>query len=181
MSPNTQQTESPDKILTSTTEERIIIRGGKPLTGAVTISGAKNAVLKMMAGALLVNDITVLKNVPNLTDVHMMAEVIKYLGAKVEVADNQVTIDARNLTEFEAPYELVSQFRASFVVLGPLLARLGQAKVSLPGGCAIGERKIDLHERGLRQLGAEINIDHGYVNATASKLIGSRIYLDRPS
>jgi UDP-N-acetylglucosamine 1-carboxyvinyltransferase len=181
MSLEIKQTESPEKIISAATGDHIIIRGGRPLEGTVTISGAKNAVLKMMAGALLVNDITVLRNVPNLTDVHMMAEVIRYLGAKVEIANNEVKIDARNLTEFEAPYELVSQFRASFVVLGPLLARLGQAKVSLPGGCAIGERRIDLHERGLRQLGAEISIEHGYVNASASKLIGARIYLDRPS
>jgi UDP-N-acetylglucosamine 1-carboxyvinyltransferase len=181
MSPNIQKADSPDKMQGAVTGEHIIIRGGRELNGIVTIAGAKNAVLKMMAGALLVNDITVLRNVPDLTDVHMMAKVIEYLGAKVEIANNQVTIDARNLTEFEAPYELVSQFRASFVVLGPLLARLGQAKVSLPGGCAIGERRIDLHERGLKQLGAEISIEHGYVNATANKLIGSRIYLDRPS
>lgn len=181
MSPNLQQTESPEKVISSVAGERIIIRGGRPLEGRVTISGAKNSVLKMMAGALLVNDVVTLRNVPNLSDVHMMAEVIRYVGAKVEISGNELTIDARNLTEFEAPYELVSQLRASFVVLGPLLARLGQAKVSLPGGCAIGERRIDLHERGLKQLGAEISIDHGYVNATASKLIGSRIYLDRPS
>ena len=122
-----------------------------------------------------------LKNVPDLTDVRLMADVLAYLGAKVEIANNEVTIDAANLTEFEAPYELVSQMRASFVVLGPLLARCGQAKVSLPGGCAIGERRIDLHERGLKMLGADINIDHGYVNASAHHLIGSRIYLDRPS
>ena len=181
MTLNKQQLETPEKITSNSTGEHIIIRGGRPLEGTVTISGAKNAVLKMMAGALLVNDITILKNVPNLTDVHMMAEVIKYVGAKVEIANNEVIIDARNLTEFEAPYELVSQLRASFVVLGPLLARLGKAKVSLPGGCAIGERRIDLHERGLKQLGAEISIEHGYVNATATKLIGSRIYLDKPS
>src|SRR5271154_535418 len=110
MSLDTKQTDSPEKIVSSTTGEHIIIRGGRPLEGSVTIAGAKNAVLKMMAGALLVNDIVVLKNVPNLTDVHMMAEVIRYLGAKVDIANNEVTIDARNLTEFEAPYELVSQF-----------------------------------------------------------------------
>jgi len=162
-------------------EQRIIIRGGKPLRGTVRIGGAKNAVLKMMAAALLTADVSTLKNVPDLTDVHMMADICRHLGAKVEVGDGEVTIDARNITELEAPYELVSQLRASFVVLGPLLARFGQAKVSLPGGCAIGERRIDLHERGLKLLGAEVSIEHGYVYASAQKLIGSRIYLDRPS
>jgi UDP-N-acetylglucosamine 1-carboxyvinyltransferase len=162
-------------------DERLIIRGGKQLSGTVRIAGAKNSVLKMMAAAILSNDVCVLKNVPDLTDVHMMAEVIRQLGAKVTIDGNEVTIDSSNLTNFEASYELVSQFRASFVVLGPLLARVGQAKVALPGGCAIGERRIDLHERGLKMLGAEINIEHGYVNAKADRLIGSRIYLDRPS
>lgn len=165
----------------SESEERIIIRGGKPLNGTVRVAGAKNAALKMMAAALLAPDVSIVRNVPDLTDVHMMAAVIRHLGAKVTISGNQVIIDARNLTDCEAPYELVSQFRASFVVLGPLVARLGEAKVSLPGGCAIGERRIDLHERGLKQLGADVGIDHGYVHATASKLIGTRIYLDRPS
>lgn len=162
-------------------EQRIIIRGGKPLFGQVRVEGAKNAVLKMMAAALLTKDVTVLRNVPNLTDVHMMADVIRHLGAKVEIAPGQVTIDASNVHDYEAPYELVSHLRASFVVLGPLLARFKQAKVSLPGGCAIGERRIDLHERGLKQLGAETYIEHGYVYASATKLVGTRIYLERPS
>ncbi|PWU03129.1 MAG: UDP-N-acetylglucosamine 1-carboxyvinyltransferase [Candidatus Melainabacteria bacterium] len=162
-------------------EERIIIRGGKALNGTVRVAGAKNSALKMMAAALLAEDVSIIRNVPDLTDVHMMASVIRHLGAKVTITRNEVIIDARHLTDFEAPYELVSQFRASFVVLGPLLARCKQAKVSLPGGCAIGERRIDLHERGLKQLGAEVGIDHGYVHATAEKLIGTRIYLDRPS
>lgn len=162
-------------------EERIIIRGGKPLHGQVKVFGAKNAVLKMMAAALLAKGVTTLRNVPNLTDVHMMAEVLRHLGAKVEVRENEVEIDATNLTEIEAPYELVSQLRASFVVLGPLVGRCREAKVSLPGGCAIGERRIDLHERGLKLLGAEVTTEHGYVYATANKLVGTRIYLDRPS
>jgi UDP-N-acetylglucosamine 1-carboxyvinyltransferase len=161
--------------------ERIIIRGGKPLAGTVMVGGAKNSALKIMAAALLAPAVSVVRNVPDLTDVHMMAEVIRHLGAKVTISGHDVEIDARDVSDYEAPYELVSQFRASFVVLGPLLARFGQAKVSLPGGCAIGERRIDLHERGLKQLGAEVGIDHGYVYAHASKLIGSRIYLDRPS
>jgi UDP-N-acetylglucosamine 1-carboxyvinyltransferase len=162
-------------------EERILIRGGKPLHGTVRIGGAKNAVLKMMAAALLVNGRTTLRNVPDLTDVHMMADVIRHLGAVVDIRPGEVEIDARNITDFEAPYELVSQLRASFVVLGPLLARFHQAKVSLPGGCAIGERRIDLHEKGLKMLGAECGIDHGYVYASAEKLVGTKIYLERPS
>jgi UDP-N-acetylglucosamine 1-carboxyvinyltransferase len=162
-------------------EQKIIIRGGIPLRGNVRVEGAKNAVLKMMAAALLCKDTTVLRNVPDLTDVSVMADVIRYLGAKVTVGKGEVVIDARNINDVEAPYELVSQLRASFVVLGPLLARFKQAKVSLPGGCAIGERRIDLHERGLRALGAEVGIDHGYVLASATKLVGARIYLERPS
>ncbi|HMW92893.1 MAG TPA: UDP-N-acetylglucosamine 1-carboxyvinyltransferase, partial [Candidatus Obscuribacter sp.] len=173
--------DPPAKQGPSEAEERIIIRGGKPLHGQVRVFGAKNAVLKMMAAALLAKGVTVLRNVPNLTDVHMMAEVLRHLGAKVEVGNDEVKIDATDLTEIEAPYELVSQLRASFVVLGPLLARCREAKVSLPGGCAIGERRIDLHERGLKLLGAEVGIDHGYVYASAKKLVGTRVYLDRPS
>lgn len=162
-------------------EQRIIIRGGNPLYGTVRIGGAKNAVLKKMAAALLAPDVSVLRNVPNLTDVHMMGDVIRHLGAKVKIDRDEVVIDARDINELEAPYELVSQLRASFVVLGPLLARFGHAKVSLPGGCAIGERRIDLHERGLKLLGADCRIEHGYVYASAERLTGARIYLDRPS
>lgn len=162
-------------------EQKIIIRGGIPLHGTVRCEGAKNSVLKMMAAALLCKGTTVLRNVPNLTDVSVMADVIRYLGAKVTIGNGEVVIDARHVNDVEAPYELVSQLRASFVVLGPLLARFKQAKVSLPGGCAIGERRIDLHERGLRALGAEVGIDHGYVLASATKLVGSKIYLERPS
>lgn len=161
--------------------EVMIIRGGAQLNGSVRISGAKNAVLKMMAAALLAPDVTVLRNVPDLTDVHTMAEVIRHLGAKVTMSKGEVTIDASNIHELDAPYELVSKLRASFQVLGPLLARFGEARVSLPGGCAIGERRIDLHERGLKLLGADVNIDHGYVYAKCKRLTGATIYLDRPS
>src|SRR5262249_21990584 len=108
-------------------EERIIIRGGKALNGTVKVAGAKKSALKMMAAALLAEDVSIIRNVPDLTDVHMMASVIRHLGAKVTITRNEVIIDARHLTDFEAPYELVSQFRASFVVLGPLLARCKQA------------------------------------------------------
>ena len=180
----TSKTENIDPTVTDETsedKERIIIRGGKPLNGQVRIGGAKNAVLKMMAAALLAKDTTVLRNVPNLSDVHMMANVLRHLGAKVTISGSEVEINATDLNEWEAPYELVSKLRASFVVLGPLLARFREAKVSLPGGCAIGERKIDLHEKGLKLLGADVRIDHGYVISSAKKLTGASIYLDRPS
>jgi UDP-N-acetylglucosamine 1-carboxyvinyltransferase len=173
--------DPPTKPNSGEAEERILIRGGKPLHGTVRIGGAKNAVLKMMAAALLSEDVCVLKNVPNLTDVHMMADVLRHLGAVVDITDGEVKINARDVNDYEAPYELVSQLRASFVVLGPLLSRFHQAKVSLPGGCAIGERRIDLHEKGLKALGSEVGIDHGYVYASAEKLVGTRILLERPS
>jgi UDP-N-acetylglucosamine 1-carboxyvinyltransferase len=173
--------DPPAKPNSGEAEERILIRGGKPLKGTVRIGGAKNSVLKMMAAALLSEHDCVLRNVPNLTDVHMMADVLRHLGAVVEVGNGEVRINARDVNDYEAPYELVSQLRASFVVLGPLLSRFHQAKVSLPGGCAIGERRIDLHEKGLKALGSEVGIDHGYVYASAEKLVGARILLEKPS
>lgn len=173
--------DPPTRAGDSEPEQKIIIQGGRRLSGVVEVGGAKNAVLKIMAAAILTRDTCVLRNVPNLTDVDMMAAVIRHLGGKVTVSNNEVVIDARDVNDVEAPYELVSQLRASFVVLGPLVARFRQAKVSLPGGCAIGERRIDLHERGLRALGCDVKIEHGYVNTTADKLTGARIYLDRPS
>ncbi len=130
MTPHISRLDPPTKQGPQESEERIIIRGGKPLNGEVKISGAKNSVLKMMAAALLAPGVSVLRNVPNLTDVHMMADVIRTLGAKVTVGTDEVIIDATDVTDFEAPYELVSQLRASFVVLGPLVARCRQAKVS---------------------------------------------------
>ncbi|MBX9686357.1 MAG: UDP-N-acetylglucosamine 1-carboxyvinyltransferase [Candidatus Obscuribacterales bacterium] len=162
-------------------EQKIIIQGGRELNGSVYVGGAKNAVLKIMAAAILTKETCVLRNVPNLTDVSMMAAVIRHLGGKVTVADGEVIINARDVSEIEAPYELVSQLRASFVVLGPLVSRFRQAKVSLPGGCAIGERRIDLHERGLKLMGCDVKIEHGYVYAQADRLVGTRVYLDRPS
>lgn len=181
MSSQVTRLDPPKKPGEGEQEEKIIIHGGKPLSGSVRVGGAKNAVLKIMAAAILTKDTCVLKNVPNLTDVSMMAEVIRHLGAKVTVGDGEVIINCKDVSEIEAPYELVSQLRASFVVLGPLLARFKQAKVSLPGGCAIGERRIDLHERGLKLLGCDVRIEHGYVYAQADKLEGTKIYLDRPS
>lgn len=181
MNPQVSRLDPPAKQIPPEQEEKIIIRGGKPLSGRVRVEGAKNAVLKMMAAALLSEEVTVLRNVPDLTDVHVMADVLRHIGAEVTIKPGEVAINAKNVQDIEAPYELVSQLRASFVVLGPLLARFRHAKVSLPGGCAIGERRIDLHERGLKMLGAEVGIEHGYVTASAEKLVGTRIYLERPS
>lgn len=181
MQSKTTRVDPPNVQNNAEDDSRIIIKGGRQLHGSVKVGGAKNAVLKMMAAALLAKDTTVLRNVPNLTDVHMMAAILRHLGAKVTIQNEEVIIDASGVNDWEAPYELVSHLRASFVVLGPLLSRFREAKVSLPGGCSIGERKLDLHERGLKILGADVRIDHGYVSASAKKLVGSRIYLDRPS
>ena len=163
--------------------EKIIIRGGRELHGEVRVGGAKNAVLKLMAASLLLDDICEIHNVPGLTDVSTMVEVINHLGAKTEYSpeENKLIINAKSINNYEACYELVSKMRASFNVLGALLGRCGEAKVALPGGCAIGERRIDLHIKGLESLGAEVRIEGGYVVAKAKKLVGADIYLDRPS
>ena len=159
------------------------IKGGTSLKGEVEIGGAKNAVLKLMAAALLPKGVSKIYNVPNLTDVNIMLNVIEQLGAKVSYdrEEKSVIIDATNLTSVTAKYELVSKMRASFNVLGALVGRCKEAIVALPGGCAIGERRVDFHIRGLEALGANIKIENGYVHAKASKLKGSDIYLDIPS
>ena len=163
--------------------ERIIIKGGSQLTGEVSIGGAKNAVLKLMAAALLLDDICEIHNVPELSDVQTMIEVINHLGVKTEYkpSEKSLIINAKYITNYEACYELVSKMRASFIVLGALLGRCKEARVALPGGCAIGERRIDLHIKGLEALGAQVKIEGGYVVAKAQKLIGAEIHLDRPS
>lgn len=164
--------------------EQIIVQGGNRLTGNVKIEGAKNAVLPILAASLLAEDgITTLDNVPILSDVFTMNQVIRHLNVKVDFneAKNQVTLDATQELEIEAPYEYVSQMRASIVVMGPLLARNGHAKVAMPGGCAIGKRPIDLHLKGFQALGAEIIQKNGYIEAIADELRGSTIYLDFPS
>lgn len=163
--------------------EKLKIKGGIQLKGEVSISGAKNAVLKLMAAALLVKGESKIYNVPELTDVSIMLNVIEQLGAKTAYDKNtkSVTIDASNITNITAKYELVSQMRASFIVLGALVSRCKEAIVALPGGCAIGERRVDFHIKGLEALGANIKIENGYVHAKASKLEGADIYLDIPS
>ena len=163
--------------------EKYYIKGGTPLKGEVLIGGAKNSVLKLIAASLLAKGTTKIYNVPDLTDVDIMLKVIAQLGAKVEhnKAEKSVTIDASELTGVTASYELVSKMRASFVVLGALVSRCKEAKVAMPGGCAIGERRVDFHIRGLETLGAKIKIENGYVIAKAHKLAGGEIYLDIPS
>jgi len=161
-----------------------VIDGGVPLKGSVRISGAKNAILPALAACLLTDGKSVIRDVPNLEDVHIMCKLVTSLGAKIEfnVSEKEIIVDSTNITEYVAPYELVNQMRASFLVMGPLLARKGKAKVSLPGGCAIGTRPVDLHLKGFSALGASINTGHGYVEALVKgKLTGARIYLDFPS
>lgn len=164
--------------------EEIIVQSGNPLKGTVKIEGAKNAVLPILAASLLAEEgTTILENVPILSDVLMMNQVIHHLNAKITFNQNEkkVTINAEQPLAIEAPYEYVSEMRASIVVMGPLLARNGHAKVAMPGGCAIGKRPIDLHLKGFEALGAKIIQKEGYIEAIAPELIGSNIYLDFPS
>ncbi|MCD7878871.1 MAG: UDP-N-acetylglucosamine 1-carboxyvinyltransferase [Candidatus Gastranaerophilales bacterium] len=163
--------------------QKIRISGGRQLKGEVSVSGAKNAVLKLMAAALLVKGTSKIYNVPELTDVIIMLNVLQQLGAKTNYDKNEksITIDASNITSVKADYELVSRMRASFIVLGALVGRCREAVVALPGGCAIGERKVDFHIKGLEALGTAVKIENGYVHAKAKKLIGNDIYLDIPS
>lgn len=165
----------------SESRDRLIIEGQVPLQGSVSISGAKNSVLKLMGAALLTSQPVVIHNVPHLTDVDVMAEVLRHLGAVVEHDGDVMTIHAREITQVDAPYELVSKMRASFIVLGALLGRCGEARVPLPGGCSIGKRGVDLHVKGMRALGAEIELEQGYVDAKATVLEGRDILLDTPS
>ena len=165
--------------------EKLIINGGKPLNGRVKISGAKNAVLPIIAATLLGQDTpSKLEEVPALDDVHTLTAVLEQLVVKAEFnADkNTLLVDGSKIDSCEAPYDLVRKMRASFLIIGPLLARYGKARISLPGGCAIGTRPIDLHLKGFEALGAEINIGHGFIEASAPEgLKGARIYLDFPS
>ena len=163
--------------------EKFYIKGGTPLKGEVSIGGAKNSVLKLMAAALLAKGETKIYNVPDLTDVEIMLSVIEQLGAVThyDKKEKSVSIDATNLTSITAKYELVSKMRASFIVLGALVSRCREAIVAMPGGCAIGERRVDFHIRGLEALGAKIKIENGYVHAKVPKLVGTDIYLDIPS
>lgn len=162
--------------------EKLIISGGKRLQGTVRIDGAKNSALSIMAATLLTKDVCILSNVPHLTDVDIMAKVISKLGVKVEWrGDNTLYIDSDDFNNYEAPYELVKMMRGSILVMGPLLARLKKAKISLPGGCAIGARPVDYHLKGFEALGAKVEVEKGYIEAKVIKLKGDDIYLDFPS
>lgn len=160
--------------------DKLLILGGSPLKGEVTISGAKNAALPIMASTLLAQGIHTLKRIPKLKDVFTMAELIKKMGGIVEF-NELCKINTLKINKFEAPYELVKTMRASILVLGPLVARFGKAKVSLPGGCAIGARPVNLHINGLEKMGAKISLQEGYIIAQASRLIGAKIYFDIPT
>jgi UDP-N-acetylglucosamine 1-carboxyvinyltransferase len=162
--------------------QQIVIRGGTPLRGRVEISGAKNAALPLMVAALLTDGPCELANVPALRDIQTISTLLQGLGVQVqELGGGKVRLYAASLTGWEAPYELVKTMRASILVLGPLLARRGQARVSLPGGCAIGARPVDQHLEGMRALGAEINLQHGYIDARAQRLHGADITLRLPT
>jgi len=159
---------------------KFIVEKSPPLKGSVKISGAKNSVLPIIAASLLSSGEIVLDDIPTLKDVNVMIELIKHFGAICDFENEKLKIKV-DIKDVEAPYDLVKKMRASFLVMGPILARLGHAKISMPGGCAIGSRPIDLHLKGFQTLGADITIGHGYVEARAQKLTGKKIYLDFPS
>jgi UDP-N-acetylglucosamine 1-carboxyvinyltransferase len=158
--------------------DKLQIVGGKRLSGDIPISGAKNAALPILCAGLLTAGDVVLSNVPRLHDVRTMLKILGQTGLQVTQDDENVTLNGAAIDKLEAPYELVKTMRASILVLGPLLARFGEAKVSLPGGCAIGSRPVDQHIKGLRQMGAEITIEGGYIHAKARRLKGARIHTD---
>lgn len=158
--------------------DKLVIEGGPQLHGEISVSGAKNAALPILCASLLSAEPVHLENVPNLQDVRTTLKLLRHMGVRTEADGTQVTLDAAHVTSPVAPYELVKTMRASILVLGPLLARFGEAKVSLPGGCAIGARPVDQHIKGLQAMGAEINIEHGFIEARAKRLKGARIVTD---
>ncbi len=162
--------------------DKFIIHKAEGLHGTVTVSGSKNAALPILAATLLTAGKTTIQNIPNLTDVTVMCEILTCFGAMVwKTGENSVVIDASNLAHTVAPYELTGRMRGSFLVMGPLLSRMGQVRLSLPGGCPIGSRPVDLHLKGFAALGAEITKGYGFVEVSCQKLKGSKIYLDFPS
>ncbi|MBS6360178.1 UDP-N-acetylglucosamine 1-carboxyvinyltransferase [Burkholderia sp.] len=158
--------------------DKLVIEGGRRLSGEIVVSGAKNAALPILCAGLLSAEPVHLDNVPNLQDVRTTLKVLGQMGVKSEMTGSHVQLDASRVDNLVAPYELVKTMRASILVLGPLLARFGEAKVSLPGGCAIGARPVDQHIKGLQAMGAEINIEHGFIEARAKRLKGARIVTD---
>ena len=158
--------------------DKLRIAGGRPLRGEVRVSGAKNAALPILCATLLSEQPLRLSNVPRLMDISTMAKLLAQMGVEIERTDDQIVLSSRNIENPAAPYELVKTMRASVLVLGPLLARCGHAKVSLPGGCAIGQRPVDQHVKGLQAMGATITVEHGYMHAEAKRLRGARIVMD---
>jgi|TARA_Y100000310_G_scaffold2817_1_gene3749 UDP-N-acetylglucosamine 1-carboxyvinyltransferase len=161
--------------------DKLVVYGRKPLSGSVEINGAKNAVLPIMAAALLVDGKIKLNRVPDLRDTRTMIRLLDMMGVKTDFREHCLTMDASNVSSFEAPYDLVSTMRASFYVMGPLLGRFGEARVSLPGGCAWGPRPVDYHLKGFAKLGADVRLEKGYIIARAKKLKGDRIHFEIPS
>ncbi len=161
--------------------DRLVIEGGNRLRGEVTVSGAKNAALPIIAAALLADTPSEIQNIPNLRDTRMMADVVRALGAEVEIDNSTMRIDPSKFSVTEAPYDIVRKMRASVYVLAPMITRLREARVSLPGGCAIGARPIDLHIKGLEGLGAEVTLDHGYIVARNTNMQGAEVALTGPS
>src|SRR5574340_303445 len=164
--------------------QKLAIQGGSPLNGEVRISGAKNAALPILCAGLLTGDPLQLGNVPDLNDVATMRKLLQQMGVAIEVNGGQVVLSAAQIDKLEAPYDMVKTMRAAILVLGPLVARFGEARVSLPGGCAIGSRPVDLHIKGLQAMGAEIHIEHCYIHARVpgnggkGRLKGARIVFD---
>jgi UDP-N-acetylglucosamine 1-carboxyvinyltransferase len=158
--------------------DKILVEGGRRLKGQVRISGAKNAALPILVSSLLAEGSNTYTNVPDLKDIESIKELLSSLGARAETQGNTVYVDTGRILSYEAPYDVVRKMRASILVLGPMVARLQKARVSLPGGCAIGARPINLHLKGLARLGADIKLEHGYVQAIAKKLKGAEIYFD---
>ncbi|MCK4303862.1 MAG: UDP-N-acetylglucosamine 1-carboxyvinyltransferase, partial [Candidatus Eisenbacteria sp.] len=156
----------------------IVIEGGRPLSGEVVIGGAKNAILPIMAASLLVPGTVRIRNVPRLQDVTTFLALLRSMGVRGEFEDHTLVLDASRLDSVEAPYDHVKKMRASIYVLGPLLARFGEARVSLPGGCAWGPRPVNLHQDAMQALGAQLSLDHGYIVASAAKLRGARVAFD---
>ena len=162
--------------------EKIIVKKSPGLKGNIRVDGSKNSILPILAATLLCKEECIIHDIPDLQDVKIMCKLLEELGAKVEKEGmNSLKITAENIKTCEAPYELISKMRASFLVMGPLLTRCHNAKVCMPGGCAIGTRPIDLHLKGFKYLGSEVKSESGYIHATAEKLIGRDIYLDFPS
>lgn len=161
--------------------DKFIIEGGVPLEGEIEVSGAKNAILPMMAGSILAHSKTIIRNVPKIRDVMVFKRLLEHLGASCVYENSTLEIDTTHINKTEAPYELVCQLRASFLVAGSLLARFGKVCISLPGGCNLGARPIDMHIKGFEKLGASIKDEGGYIILKANKLKGSEIYLDYPT